>query len=454
MSTFSTEKEIIGLKYKTVLNWDIMEPIFRFAIIIFAFIFIFIAIKEDVFFTWEFAHMGKNEHIFFRYILFFSGLIFISSLIIRTILWFRYNTYKANKITEWPDISVIIPAFNESEVIYHTIDSIVNCNYPKGKLRIISVDDGSTDDTFFYMHKAKEKFPKIVDIIRFHKNKGKRRGFYEAFQMIKTPFVLTVDSDTKLHPNAIKEILIPMIINKKVGAVTGRIKIWNSNANIFTKMLNAHFAMAFDFTRAIQSTFLNVLCLSGAFSAYRVSILQRVIDEWLKQKFLNKPCTYGEDRSLTNHILKIGYGTAYQREAISFTIVPEKFSKILKMLTRWARSNIRESIIFSKFMFNSRRKGNRILPFIEFFSIASLFVLHFFWFYYFLFSGFITGNLIFRILSYSILFGIFYSLYYMRIEKKKDFPYIIVFSIFSTFFTLWIFTVAGASLTKKGWSTR
>jgi len=194
--------------------------------------------------------------------------------------------------------------------------------------------------------------------------------------------------------------------------------------------------------------------LSGAFSAYRKNILDRVIDTWRVQTFMNRPCTYGEDRSLTNHILKEGYGTIYQREAVSFTKVPEKITSILKMLTRWARSNIRESIVFARFMFNPNRTGNRTLPFVEFFSIVSLMVLHFFWFYYFLFSGFMTGNLVFRVLAYSVLFGFFYMLYYMRIEGKRDFPYVVVFSLFSTIFMVWIFTTAGLTLTKRSWSTR
>ena len=116
--------------------------------------------------------------------------------------------------------------------------------------------------------------------------------------------------------------------------------------------------------------------------------------------------------------------------------------------------NIRESIIFSRFMFNQDRKGNRILPFIEFFATVSLIILHFLWFYYFLFSGYIDGTLLFRILAYSILFGFFYMLYYLRIEGRKDFPYILIFSIFSSIFTIWIFTTAGFTITKKSWSTR
>jgi hyaluronan synthase len=219
-------------------------------------------------------------------------------------------------------------------------------------------------------------------------------------------------------------------------------------------MLNAHFAMAFDFTRAIQSTFNCVFCLSGAFSAYRVSVLDKFVDRWLNQRFMNVNCTYGEDRSLTNYVLREGHHSFFQRSAISFTIVPEQILKILKMFTRWARSNIRESIVFSGFVFSPNRRGNIILPFIDFFFTISLIMLHFMWFYYFLFSGLIDATFLFRILSYSVFFGFFYALYFLRIEGKKDSPYIIFFSVFSSFFVIWIFTIAGFTLTKKGWSTR
>jgi hyaluronan synthase len=124
------------------------------------------------------------------------------------------------------------------------------------------------------------------------------------------------------------------------------------------------------------------------------------------------------------------------------------------MLTRWARSNIRESIIFSRLVFNRKRRGNMILPFVDFFMTISLMILHFIWFYYFLFSGLITSNFFLRILSYSILFGFLYALYYIRLEGKKDSPYIVVFSIFSSIFMIWIFTAAGLTLTKRSWSTR
>ena len=449
-----SRQPVLSINKRNFLNWDMLEPVVRFAILIFGITIIIIALQQDMLFHWEFYRMGNKASLLFKYMLFFSSLIFVSSLAFRTYRWFKYRPYDSHKGRSWPETTVIIPAYNESETIFQTITSVANCDYPKNKLRIICINDGSTDDTYWYMEKAKQKFSDLVELINFSQNRGKRKALFEAYKKIDSPYVITVDSDTRLDSSAIKEILSPLILNHQIAAVTGRIKIWNSGANIFTKMLNAHFAMAFDFTRAIQSTFSCVFCLSGAFSAYRNSILQKVLESWLNQTFLNKACTYGEDRSLTNHVLKTGFGTFYQRKAYAYTIIPVQLQKILKMLTRWARSNIRESIIFSGFMMNRNRKGNRILPFIEFFSTVSLIILHFLWFYYFLFSGFIDGHMLFRILAYSILFGFFYMLYYLRIEGKKDFPYVVFFSIFSSVFTIWIFTTASFTITKKSWSTR
>lgn len=453
-SQAATKTKILTLEPRKIFSWDTWEPLIKFAVLIAGITILILAVQKDILFNWEFSRTLMKRSPFFRYLLYFNGLVFVGTLVFRTILWFRYRPYNSEKVKEWPEVTVIVPAYNEGDTVYKTICSVAQSDYPEGKIKIISVDDGSRDDTYEYMLNAKERYPEMVELIRFEKNRGKRQGIYQSFMKDSSPFVITVDSDTVLESTSIKELLTPLILNPKLGASTGRIRIWNSDSNVMTKMLKANFAMAFDFTRAIQSTFSTVFCTSGAFSAYRRSVLSQVLDQWIKQTFLKRECTYGEDRSLANHILRTGYGTAFQRTAVAFTMVPERLTKILKMLTRWARSNIRESVIFSKIMFNHNRKGNHLLPFLEFFSTTIIVVLHIIMFYYFLFSGFINGTFIFRALSYTIIFGFFLMLYYIRIEGTKDFPYILMFSIFSSIFMVWIFTTATFTLTKKGWATR
>jgi hyaluronan synthase len=446
--------QVLALKPRGKPSWDFLEPAFRFLILMVGVLILLFAIQKELLFNSTFNTVRLENGSILRYLLFFSAIIFIFSLVFRTFLWFRYRPYNSAKVTDWPEITVLVPAYNEGETIFKTICSIAESDYPAGRMKIIAIDDGSRDDTYSFFEKAKERYPQLLKTIRFKKNQGKRKALYTGFIQSNTPYVITIDSDTVLLPDSLKEILTPLLANPTIGAVVGRIKVWNSNKNILTKMLNAHFAMAFDFSRAVQSTFFNVFCLAGAFAAYRKSILDNVKESWLKQKFLGRTCTYGEDRSLTNHILKSGYGTFFQRQAIALTVVPTSLSKILKMLTRWARSNIRESIVFSKILFQPVMKGKRVLPFIEFFTTYSLMALHLVCFYMYMLKGLIDSNFILRFLAYSILFGFFYTLYYVRIEGKKDFPYLIAFSVFCSVFMVLIFTVAGVSLTKKSWATR
>lgn len=449
-------KDAVLVQQKRPVNWEFLEPLFRIGVLVFGVIVIWFAVRENIFFTWRAAEFSGTRGIILRYLLFFSGLIFVSSLTVRTWLWFRYRPISAANIpdSDWPHVTVAVPAYNEGIGVYRALISIAESNYPSNRLHIIALDDGSQDDTWIHMQRAKDRFPKRIRLVKFDRNRGKREGIYHAFQSCHTPFFVTVDSDTRLEPDALRGLLAPLILRADIAAATGRIRIDNYRANVFTRMLNAHFAMAFDYTRAVQTTFKNVLCLSGAFSAYRRSVLSGVIDQWREQTFLNQSCTYGEDRSLTNHILRSGKGTVYQQNAVCHTVVPEKPGKMLRMLTRWARSNIRESAIFSGFMFNARRRGNRFLPFFEFSTTISLILLHFIWFYFFLFSGLVNSSFLFRALSYTVLFGFFYMLYYIRIEGHRDFPYVVFFSLFSAVCTIWIFTVAGLTLTRRGWSTR
>ncbi|MGE5340913.1 MAG: glycosyltransferase family 2 protein [Candidatus Omnitrophota bacterium] len=439
---------------RSVFTWDTWEPFVKFLIIASGIGILFAAFQNNLFLNWDFHELLRIKYPILKWLFLFNSIAFLVSLLVRTFLWFRYRSFDSGKVDAWPEVTVVVPAYNEGETVYTTICSIADCDYPEDRLTIIAIDDGSKDDTYDYMCRAKAKYPEKVKLIRFEKNSGKRQGIFRGFQEARTPFFITIDSDTRLEPNAIKELLTPLILDSRIAAVTGKIGIWNSNANIFTRMLKVNFAMAFDFTRAIQSTYFTVFCTSGAFSAYRSSVLGTVIDQWLNQTFFNRRCTYGEDRSLANHILRIGYGTAFQRTAVAFTMVPENLFNVLKMMTRWARSNIRESIVFSTLMFNRNRKGNYLLPFLEFFFTTILVVLHLAIFYYFLFSGFVNTTYVVQTVAYTTLFGFFYMLYYIRIEGKKDFPYVIAFSIFSSIFMIWIFTVAGFTLNRKGWSTR
>src|SRR5690348_3861583 len=76
----------------------------------------------------------------------------------RTILWFRYRSWPAETLTDAPSLSVIIPAYNEGEMVLRSIESVANARYPRGRLQLIVIDEGSRDNTWEYIREAVHRY--------------------------------------------------------------------------------------------------------------------------------------------------------------------------------------------------------------------------------------------------------------------------------------------------------
>ncbi|HYL62088.1 MAG TPA: hypothetical protein VE077_05650, partial [Candidatus Methylomirabilis sp.] len=165
------------------------------------------------------------------------------------------------------------------------------------------------------------------------------------------------------------------------------------------------------------------------------------------------PCTYGEDRALTNFILEAGFHTVYQRSAVVHTVAPETYAKLCKMFLRWDRSYIREEIRFQSIVWK-RPLGARCIALCERFitnfrypvNYAALFLL----------AYLVFGKpLIFvRLLLVMGVMSFFNVLYYLRSERSMDFLYGVLYSYFAFFALFWIFPYAFLTLRARSWLTR
>ncbi|WP_419662006.1 glycosyl transferase, family II [Desulfosarcina variabilis str. Montpellier] len=284
----------------------------------------------------------------------------ISVFIWRIVLCFQYKPAPPASDQELPTCSVIVPAYNEGRQAYDTIASIVKSDYPVEKMSIIGVDDGSKDDTWKWLKKAATQFPGRVKLFRQPVNRGKRHALYRGFKHGKGEVFVTIDSDSNVDPHTLRHLVSPFVQDKRVGAVAGNVRILNRKEGFIPKMLEVSFAYSFDFLRAGQSVINSVLCTPGALSAYRRRVVMRVLPEWVNQTFLGRAANIGEDRAMTNLILRSGYHVHYQREAMVHTTSPITLTKTWKMLLRWARSNIRETLVISRFVFGKFREGGAL----------------------------------------------------------------------------------------------
>src|SRR5690242_669711 len=105
-----------------------------------------------------------------------------------------------------PEITVIIPAKNEGEVIESVLRTVFSCDYPSAKMRVIAVDDGSTDQTWDRMERVKAD-PLLsgrLELIRHEKNYGKRVALASAIERAHADIVVCMDSDSFVNTDAIR----------------------------------------------------------------------------------------------------------------------------------------------------------------------------------------------------------------------------------------------------------
>jgi hyaluronan synthase len=373
-------------------------------------------------------------------------------VVMRTALWLWYSPAAPTSDEEARSLSVIIPAYNEGAMVEKSIESAAAADYPHDRLQIIVIDDGSRDDTWKYILRAAARHPALVTPVRLERNLGKRGALAEGFRRARGEVFVTMDSDSVIERGALRALAGPLR-DARVGAVAGKVVALNRRAGLLPRMLHVRFVLAFDFLRSAQSVFRTVYCCPGALAAYRASAVRDVLEQWEQQRFLGAPCTYGEDRALTNDLFAAGYDAVYQRSAVVHTLVPESYARLCKMFLRWDRSFIREEIRFSRIVWR-RPLRYRLAALFET-TVTNLrypvgYVSIGLWIAYLLKDPATVVRMLLAIGAVSTV----YTLYYLRSERSWDFFYGVLYAYFSFFALTWIFPCAALTLRARGWLTR
>jgi len=392
----------------------------------------------------------------------FNKYLYLYSIIAASFLLSRYffgALYKPVQIdkTYTPGVSIVIPCFNEEEWIQQTILSCMNQDYPVEKLEVIVVDDVSNDQS---VHKIKDIVEKLREeaeifdvgnrlqyIVQVN-NMGKRGALARGTLIAKHDLMVFVDSDSFLDPFAIRNLVQPFK-DSKIGGVSGRTDVANGYTNALTKMQAVRYFIAFRVMKAAEAHFDAVTCLSGPLACYRRSIVMENMSAWLNQSFLGQRATFGDDRSMTNFVLK-KHRTGYQDTAICATVVPNDYNVFLKQQMRWKRSWLRESIVASKFMWKKEPFMAATFYMGVIVPVAAPAVV----IYNLLFVP-ITQN----IFPTTFLVGIFMmallmSIAQMFLRKSSTWVYGFLFVVFYEAVLLWQMPIAWVTFWKSTWGTR
>lgn len=226
---------------------------------------------------------------------------------------------KKTKTDYKPEITVVIPAYNEEKNIELCINSIKKSTYPKEKIRIIVVDDGSTD-------KTREIVKRHKDIMLLEQNhKGKTDALNLAVKYSKTEIIVTVDADTIVDRDCIAKLVNPLK-EKDIGATTGTTKVKTQKT-----MWQAFQGIEYNFNnlirKAFTKTFKNGIWFFGVLAAYKKTALKKV--GYFKKDTLT------EDMDIALELYKKKYRTLHVYDAMSHTEVPGTFMELYRQRSRW-----------------------------------------------------------------------------------------------------------------------
>lgn len=225
-----------------------------------------------------------------------------------------------------PLVSIIVPAYNEEINAESSVQSLLNGTYPN--LEIIFVDDGSKDNTY---EKVKTAFANHNKVKVFTKpNGGKASALNYGIQQSNADFVICIDADTKLLPDAVSKLMMHFNSSAEgimVGAVAGNVKVGNQ-VNLLTRWQSIEYISSQNFDRKAFSYLNAITVVPGAIGAFRKKAIEDA------GSFTTD--TLAEDCDLTIRILRNGYNVENENKAIAMTEAPETLKMFFKQRFRWS----------------------------------------------------------------------------------------------------------------------
>ncbi|MCL2642853.1 MAG: glycosyltransferase family 2 protein [Candidatus Bathyarchaeota archaeon] len=241
-----------------------------------------------------------------------------------------------------PTVSIIMPCYNEGAAIADAISAVLSLDYPKDKMELVVVDDGSTDNTPSVVAELLEKSNGAFRFLRMEKNMKKRHAMAYGIEHAIGELIVSIDSDAIVESSALVNLVQPFT-DPDVYCVSGNAIVSNEykqKSNTFlARLQKVWYTDGFCIRKGAESLFGIVLCCSGVLSAFRKDKVRQILPNWLTETFRGRKCLSGEDAQLTTWMLKLGGKSVFQSNAIVYTEAPVTMKAFIKQQLRWGRGS-------------------------------------------------------------------------------------------------------------------
>ncbi len=234
---------------------------------------------------------------------------------------------------ELPAVSLMIPAHNEGIVIRHTLEALLKLEYPKDRLEILVINDGSTDDTACQVVSvaARDRRVRLYNVPTELAARGKSAALNRGLKECRHNIIGIFDADNLPEPDSVLHLARQLVSDPDLGAVIGKFRCINKKRNLLTRFINLE-SLAFQWIiQAGRWRLLRMSTLPGT----NYLIRRRVLEElggWDEQALT-------EDAEMSVRIYRAGYLIKFIPYAVTWEQEPETLRVWFKQRVRWARGN-------------------------------------------------------------------------------------------------------------------
>ncbi len=221
-----------------------------------------------------------------------------------------------------PPVCVLVPAFNEAQVISRTIEAALASDYRR--MRILVIDDGSADDTASVVEGWMARDPRVA-LIR-QRNAGKAAALNRGARAAPEEILVTIDADTLVLRHTISSLVKPFV-DPKVDAVCGNVQVGNV-CNLLTAFQSVEYVTSQNYDRRAFDSLNCISVVPGATGAWRRETLLAVGGY--------SSDTLTEDADLTLRMLGAGARITYAPLAQSITEAPQTVGALFRQRFRWS----------------------------------------------------------------------------------------------------------------------
>ena len=254
-----------------------------------------------------------------------------------------------------PNVAIIVPAWNEGEVIGNTIEHLLSMDYPKHALRVYVVDDASTDHTPDVVKAKHDEYPGNVFHLRREKGgQGKAHTLNHGIQVILgekwAEAVLIIDADVLFEKETLR-LMTRHLTDKTVGSVTAYIKEGSAPGNFISKFIAFEYITAQAASRRAQNVMGSLACLAGGAQLHSRENLLTIggrIDT----------SSLAEDTFTTFKTQLNGRKAIFDGNAVVWAEEPGSIESLWKQRLRWARGNVQVTKAFKNIWLNKKNGKN------------------------------------------------------------------------------------------------